>query len=170
MLRRGSVLFVVVMLPLLLLATLGGESAISSLSCVTTSSNSSFPIVTNGVATPIVVSSDDWEGVRIAVDNFASDIESVTGVRPEILQALNDSSVTSAIVVGTWNKSSALSAITEFNASSLEGQWEAFSAQVIDNPSNGLERVYVISGSDKRGTIFALYEHSEQFGVSPWYW
>ena len=25
-------------------------------------------------------------------------------------------------------------------------------------------------GADKRGTIFSIYDHSEQFGVSPWYW
>jgi len=28
----------------------------------------------------------------------------------------------------------------------------------------------VIVGSDKRGTIFGMYELSEQLGVSPWYW
>ncbi len=28
----------------------------------------------------------------------------------------------------------------------------------------------VIAGSDKRGTIFGIYELSRQIGVSPWYW
>jgi hypothetical protein len=28
----------------------------------------------------------------------------------------------------------------------------------------------VIAGSDKRGTIFGIYDLSEQIGVSPWYW
>ena len=28
----------------------------------------------------------------------------------------------------------------------------------------------VIVGADKRGTIFAMYDLSEQIGVSPWYW
>jgi hypothetical protein len=28
----------------------------------------------------------------------------------------------------------------------------------------------VIAGSDKRGTIYGIYEISEQIGVSPWYW
>jgi hypothetical protein len=28
----------------------------------------------------------------------------------------------------------------------------------------------VIAGSDLRGTIYGLYDVSEQIGVSPWYW
>ena len=28
----------------------------------------------------------------------------------------------------------------------------------------------MIAGSDKRGTIFGIYELSRQLGVSPWYW
>ncbi|KZP03079.1 glycoside hydrolase family 115 protein [Athelia psychrophila] len=43
------------------------------------------------------------------------------------------------------------------------------SLKVVD-PIPGLAEAYVIIGSDKRGTIFALYDHSEQIGVSPWYW
>jgi hypothetical protein len=34
-----------------------------------------------------------------------------------------------------------------------------------------LRRQYlVIAGSDKRGTIYGIYELSRQLGVSPWYW
>jgi hypothetical protein len=28
----------------------------------------------------------------------------------------------------------------------------------------------VIAGSDKRGTIYGIYEMSQQIGVSPWYY
>ena len=28
----------------------------------------------------------------------------------------------------------------------------------------------VIAGSDKRGTIYGIYDLSEEIGVSPWYW
>jgi hypothetical protein len=34
----------------------------------------------------------------------------------------------------------------------------------------GVDRALVIAGSDKRGTIYGLYELSAQIGVSPWYW
>ncbi|THH19207.1 hypothetical protein EW146_g1901 [Bondarzewia mesenterica] len=59
---------------------------------------------------------------------------------------------------------------SKLDISSIEGQWEAFMTQVVDNPLPGIAKAYVIIGSDKRGTIYALYDHSEQFGVSPWYW
>src|SRR5204863_3027645 len=32
------------------------------------------------------------------------------------------------------------------------------------------KRGLVIIGSDKRGTIYGIYELSKQAGVSPWYW
>ncbi len=33
-----------------------------------------------------------------------------------------------------------------------------------------MANVLVIAGSDKRGTIYGIYDLSEQIGVSPWYW
>ncbi|KAF8996862.1 hypothetical protein BDZ89DRAFT_1052246, partial [Hymenopellis radicata] len=99
-----------------------------------------FSIVTNGVATPIIISSEDWEDIHIAVDNFASDIGNITGIRPIVLEAAKISSATDAIICPGRRQSRG---------------WVG----------NG----YVIAGSDKRGTVYALYEHSEQFGVSPWY-
>lgn len=34
----------------------------------------------------------------------------------------------------------------------------------------GVENALVIAGSDKRGTIFGMFDLSEKMGVSPWYW
>lgn len=41
---------------------------------------------------------------------------------------------------------------------------------VISNPLPGIDNAMVIVGSDLRGTIFGLYDISEQAGVSPWWW
>jgi hypothetical protein len=41
---------------------------------------------------------------------------------------------------------------------------------VVKNPFPGVELGLVIAGSDKRGTIYGVYNLSEQIGVSPWYW
>ena len=35
---------------------------------------------------------------------------------------------------------------------------------------DGIDQALVLAGSDKRGTIYSLYDISEQIGVSPWYW
>jgi hypothetical protein len=35
---------------------------------------------------------------------------------------------------------------------------------------SGVKSALVVAGSDKRGSIYGLYDVSEQIGVSPWYW
>ena len=37
-------------------------------------------------------------------------------------------------------------------------------------PRSGINSALIIAGSDKRGTIYGIYDLSEQIGVSPWYW
>lgn len=39
----------------------------------------------------------------------------------------------------------------------------------IQNPFPGIEKALLIVGSDKHGTIFGIYDLSEQIAVSPWY-
>ena len=77
------------------------------------------------------------------------------------------------VIVGTFGHSSLIDAVlnnTQLDVSAISGKWEAYISQEVSNPVPGVSSAYVIVGSDKRGTIFALYDHSEQFGVSPWYW
>ena len=45
----------------------------------------------------------------------------------------------------------------------MRGQWESYLIDVVDGN-------LVIAGSDKRGTIYGIYDISERIGVSPWYW
>ncbi|KAH7927567.1 glycoside hydrolase family 115 protein [Leucogyrophana mollusca] len=159
-------------------ALIGGAHAIGQMSCVSfESSSSAFPVVSSGQAAPVYFSSDDWLGVQLAATNFATDIERVTGQKPALH---NVTSLTSAvqsgskpIIIGTLGQSPLIDQIvnsTNLDVSSIDGQWEAFMTQVVANPLPGVDSAYVMIGADKRGTIYALYDHSEQFGVSPWYW
>lgn len=52
----------------------------------------------------------------------------------------------------------------------IRGKWESYITKVVDNPFPGIDRALVIAGSDMRGTIYGLYDVSEQIGVSPWWW
>lgn len=52
----------------------------------------------------------------------------------------------------------------------ISGRWEAFISEVIIDPLPGVDQALVIVGSDMRGTVFGLYDVSEQMGVSPWWW
>ncbi|MFD7935764.1 glycosyl hydrolase 115 family protein [Streptomyces sp. NPDC059755] len=42
--------------------------------------------------------------------------------------------------------------------------------QVVEHPAPGVDRALVIAGSDRRGTVYGIYDTSERIGVSPWYW
>ena len=52
----------------------------------------------------------------------------------------------------------------------LRANGESFVITTIANPAKNVKNSLVIVGSDKRGTIYGIYELSKQLGVSPWYW
>lgn len=141
--------------------------------CVTfQSAADTFPIVSRKRAAPVFVSSDDWPGVQRAAGDFVADIERVTGVRPTLanLTLPVESSLSKdslPVFIGTLGRSALIESIvnsTGLDVSGVRGQWEAFVSKEVKNPVPGVDRGYVIAGADKRGTIYALYEHSEQFG------
>ncbi|KAJ3733166.1 hypothetical protein DFJ43DRAFT_995830 [Lentinula guzmanii] len=169
----------VLLLPLFFLSSflLINVEAIGQTTCVSFSSNgSSFPVVQNGVATQVFISPDEWPGVQRAASDFVSDINLVAQVKPalsNITASEATTNVSKAIIVGTLGTSTLIDQVvnnTGLDVSSIRGLWEAFIGQEVDNPLPGVDSAYVIIGSDKRGTIFGMYDLSEQFGVSPWYW
>jgi len=93
---------------------------------------------------------NDWEGVKIAVRNLRNDLKAVTGRE------------CAPIIVGTVGKSD-IAKQYKTQSKQLKGKWEQY--LIFDD--NGK---IVILGSDKRGTIYGIYELSRQIGVSPWYW
>ena len=160
---------------LTVLSVLAGVRAIGQSTCVSfKSSSSSFPIVTAGRASPVFISTDEWPGVQRAALDFVSDIDKVTGITPKITNVTSDVKTSATpIIIGTLGKSSLIEAIvnrTRLDVSSISGNWESFMTKVVSNPLPGVAKAYVMIGADKRGTIFSMYDHSEQFGVSPWYW
>lgn len=164
-------------LPALLWATTPAY-ALGQASCVsfTKPSGASFAIAASTGAAPIFFGADDWPGVRRAAADFAADIKAVTGRAPALANLTAAAAGASAaagrapVFVGTLGKSALIDAIVahaNVDVSAVEGKWEAWSAQVVKNPLPGVQEAYVIIGADKRGTIYALYDHSEQFGALP---
>ena len=134
-------------------------------------SDGAFPLVTGEAASPIVYDEDDWAGVVRAVGDLQLDIERVSGKKPEISTARADSK--HSVVVGTLGKSKLIDNLVssqKLDVSDLKGKWESFVITTVANPAPGIDQLLVIAGSDKRGTIYGIYELSEQLGVSPWYW
>ena len=97
--------------------------------------------------------------VRRATETLLRDLEQVTGVRP----ALN-ASARPTILIGTVGCNRQVDQwVRQGVLNDLKGKTEKYIIQTVGDQ-------LVIAGSDKRGTVFGIYEFSRQIGVSPWYW
>ncbi|OOV20419.1 glycosyl hydrolase 115 family protein [Flavobacterium sp. LM4] len=111
-------------------------------------------------------------GVLRAIGNFQSDFEKVTGDKPTVFNQ-NPNSTSSLIIIGTIGTNSVIDDLVKANkidGKLLKGKNEKFIIQNIKNPFKGVDEAIIIAGSDKRGTIYGIYQLSKQIGVSPWYY
>ncbi|HOQ95200.1 MAG TPA: alpha-glucuronidase family glycosyl hydrolase, partial [Sphaerochaeta sp.] len=130
----------------------------------TTAGLDALDLICDGTVLPIIVDSADRNGVSRAAGALADDLSSVLGVRPEVQERRGAGS---CIIVGTLGSSSAvdeLAARLLIDVEYLRGHDEAFTIAVVDEPAS-----LVICGSDRRGTIYGIYEISRQSGVNPWH-
>ncbi|MDR2840089.1 MAG: glycosyl hydrolase 115 family protein, partial [Paludibacter sp.] len=128
-------------------------------------SSSDFPLIINGVSASIRCDDSD-AGVKLAVSNLYQDIEKVCGVMPKAVSP-------NSIIIGTLETSPTIARLVregKISKDDLDGKREKFIIRTIENPINGVKKALVIAGSDKRGTIYGIYELSAQIGVSPWYY
>ena len=115
-----------------------------------------FCIAAKGKATAVCVSSEDWEGVVRAAGDLVNDIRMVSGAEPQLIK--NTSSSTPTILIGTIGKSPLIDQLVsegKLDVSAVKGQWESFLIQTVDGN-------LVVAGSDKRGTIYGIYDISEK--------
>jgi len=123
-------------------------------------------------STPLVISSEDYPGVITALKNLKTDISKVTGREPEIIYT-NNPNQKEIVIVGTIGKSAILDQLIKnkkLDVKAILGKWESFVIQTVDFPLPGVGKALVIAGSDKRGTIYGIYDVSKNIGVSPWYY
>ncbi|KUN81448.1 hypothetical protein AQJ64_23025 [Streptomyces griseoruber] len=136
------------------------------------SSRPDFALVRDGIAVALHVdASDDPAVLRVAGD-LQADVERVTGVRPELRDTLPDRA-TALVLIGTLGASPLIDRLVaqgRLDVSRVRGRWEASVTQVVDRPAPGVDRALVIAGSDRRGTVYGVYDTSERIGVTPWYW
>jgi len=131
-----------------------------------------FALSVSGRPVALQVSILDFPGVINAVANLRSDLKMVTGNSPLLLNSGLQKTKT-AVIIGTLGKSPEIDQLVKakkLDVSAISGKWETFQVQVIHHPFPGTEQALVIVGSDKRGTIFGIYDLSAKIGVSPWYW
>ncbi len=132
-----------------------------------------FALADHQSVVPLLVSDDDWPGVVRAAGDLSADIDRVTGTQPALLHARADLHNGDAVLIGTIGRSHLIDDLVrrhKLDVSGITGKWETAVTTIVEHPMPGVGRALVIAGSDKRGTIFAIYDLSEQIGVSPWYW
>ena len=135
-------------------------------------SRGALVLVQNGAAAPVVVDAADFPGVSRAAADLQADFERVSGVRPTLV-SVSPPAAAAIVLVGTLGRSAVIDRLfheRKIDAAPIAGKWESFLLQVVEKPAPGVDRALVIAGSDKRGTIYGIYELSQQMGVSPWYW
>ena len=123
-------------------------------------------------STTLVISSEDYPGVITALKNLKTDIGKVTGREPEI-KYTNKPDNKEVVIVGTIGKSPIIDQLVKskkLDVKNIAGKWESFVIQTVDSPLPGIDKALVIAGSDKRGTIYGIYDVSKNIGVSPWYY
>lgn len=131
-------------------------------------SDIAFTLIENSIPVSIYVDTAEDKGVKIAADNLSEDFKKVSGNSAKILSNPTDSSM---IIIATEGSPVLKSLVKsgKFDDSDLKGKNEKYVITNIENPFPGIKDGLLIAGSDRRGTIYGIYELSEQIGVSPWY-
>jgi hypothetical protein len=118
------------------------------------------------------VSQGDWPGVIRAFTDLQDDLFRVTGNTPELVKGKKAPRSEMIIIAGTIGRSHLIDQLVRkrgIDVTAIEGKWESYLIETVERPFPGVKRALVIAGSDKRGTIYGIYEISRQIGVSPWH-
>ncbi|WP_195533457.1 glycosyl hydrolase 115 family protein [Bacteroides finegoldii] len=128
-----------------------------------------FPLITKGTPCSIVMDATEDEGIKMAITSLQHDIRQVCNNQPALL---NNIPAKRCVIIGSYHSAIIQKLITadKIDKEQLINKNEKFLLQVIAKPADGVDEALVIAGSDKRGTIYGIYELSKQMGVSPWYW
>jgi glycosyl hydrolase family 115 (putative glucuronidase)/glycosyl hydrolase family 115 len=124
-------------------------------------------------AAPLWIDEQDFPAVQRAARDLQADIKRVTHSEPKIETSATAPTAPVVVIAGTLGHSRVLDGLVasrKLDVRAIAGKWESFLVEVLEQPLPGVERAIVIAGSDRRGTIYGLYDLSEQIGVSPWYW
>jgi beta-xylosidase len=120
------------------------------------------------------VSPADFAGVQRAARDLASDLGHVSGGAPAVIvDSALPARTRTVIIAGTLGHNAFIDQLVrerKLDVSRVAGHWETFLIQIVERPTADVDHALIIAGSDKRGTIFGLYDVSASVGVSPWTW
>ncbi len=123
---------------------------------------------------PLLAQAGDFK-VRDAVVSYDAQesyqvVRAIGDLKHDIMMVTGRGSLPSGpqIVVATYGSSTVTELIAKglLREQDLKDKWESYVITV----TNEAQPRLLIAGSDKRGTIYGIYDVSQRIGVSPWYW
>lgn len=133
-----------------------------------------FSICLSGRPCKIITETSAFEGVVDIARTLAEDIELVCDCKPSVITCDNPGITSDTILVGTCGHSEFLNSLRDKGLlDDIIGKRECYKLLIIDAQDYclGTGRAMIVAGSDKRGTIYGLFEISRRCGVSPLvYW
>lgn len=146
----------------------------------------------DGTAVPLLAEDEAFPGVSRIADKVILDVEKVTGKRPAHLKSAEEWKSGPVILAATLGRSPLTERLVEEgripreHIQALSGRSECYlrlylpgrsasaavvgeaaGAATVENIHEGEPDIFLILGSDKRGTIYGLFSLSEALGVSP---
>ncbi len=119
-------------------------------------------------------------GLEIIAETFAKDVGLVTGKDADVITSAKDMQG-SVIIAGTIGGNEVIDALIARGAIDVSGlykdgglKWDCYQMQFVGEDVlsacgyNGVENALVITGSNKRGAMYGLFNISEHIGVSAW--
>ena len=136
---------------------------------------SDFQLASTTSAPDVWIAQNELIGVERTAQDLARDFGRVVGVNGTVTVVDEDIPPTegTVIIAGTVGHSTLIDNLVsdgKLDVSQVEDKWESYTIQIVKSPSSDVPWALAIAGSDRRGTIYGLYDVAEQMGVSPWYW
>ncbi|MCQ2522964.1 MAG: glycosyl hydrolase 115 family protein [Lachnospiraceae bacterium] len=127
--------------------------------------------------TSFYVENSALSGIVKTAAKVVGDFNKVTKASKELIMLDEDDTISSdiAVLFATVDNSLILTELENngiLDFSQIRGKWEVYGQFIVDIPvKKGTVKTLVIAGSDKRGTIYGMYNLSEKMGISPLtYW
>jgi hypothetical protein len=149
-----------------------GRAAALELDFAPSATADSLILATDKMVAFILVETNNDRVVLRAAGDLAEDFARVTGQKPAVENNFSGGEK-NCVILGTLGRGGIVDRLVaekKLDVAGASGGWESYVLQVVKDPLPGVEQALVIAGSDRRGTIFGIYQLSEMLGVSPWYW
>lgn len=102
--------------------------------------------------------------IQLAAKDLGSDLNKVFGAPPRFVHQPSAAGNATICIAFDYNRPASVP---------RPAGWERFRIQAVNNPwpESPVRHAIILTGSDVRGTIYAIYQFSQQFlGVDPLYW